>query len=252
MSSGIRILIVEDEFLTLNNIRESLHEMGYQISGIAKNAEEAIAILDENNTDFVILDIHIQGERDGIWVANEINKKYYLPFVFLTAYSDPKTVQSAIKVNPYGYLLKPFNTVDIYTSIEVALKNFEKINASDNKPKINIESSVKDSPIFINDQLFIKENHLYSKIYVKDILFIKAEMKFITLKTSKKLYSLRYTFSEFTSLLPESNFIQVHRSYVVNKLAVDHIGANYLIIDKLEIPISNQRKEQVYNSFKFV
>ena len=83
-------------------------------------------------------------------------------------------------------------------------------------------------------------------------MFVKAEIKRVVLKTSAKLYSLRYTFTEFTRILPPEYFIQVHRSYVVNKKSVDHIGSNYLIIDNLEIPISDKRKASVYEAFKFV
>ena len=246
MEAPLRVLILEDEFLTLNSIRESLHEAGYQVSGVAKNAEEALKVLEEGQTDLAILDIFIQGDKNGIWLANEINRKYNIPFIFLTAYSDEQTVRSAIQSEPYGYLIKPFNSVDIYTAIEVALKNFWKIQAQHDEP--NKESG----PVYADDHLFIKEQHLYSKIKVSDIQYIKAEMKYILLKTEEKEYHPRHTFSEFTARLPEETFIQVHRSYTVNKLFVDHIGPNFLMVGQKEIPISSQRRDAVYKAFKFV
>ena len=104
-----------------------------------------------------MLDIQIQGDTNGIVLAKHINEKYHLPFVFLTAHSDPKTVKSAIETKPFGYLLKPFNSVDIYTSIEVALRNFESINRAKEGEDFSIVPNPNDSLIFIDDQLFIKE-----------------------------------------------------------------------------------------------
>jgi YesN/AraC family two-component response regulator len=78
-----------------------LTEMGYNIVGTAMNAQEAITILSENKVDFALLDITIQGERDGIWLANYIQENYSIPHVFLTAYSDDVTMRNAINTNPY-------------------------------------------------------------------------------------------------------------------------------------------------------
>lgn len=251
MGTPVRIMIVEDEFLTLNNIRESLVEMGYEVSGGAKNAEEALRILDQKETDMAILDIQIQGDRNGIWLANEINEKYKIPFIFLTAFGDQKTIRTAMNVDPYGYLVKPFNSIDVYTAIEVALRNYERRDSGEtemNEDKLTKETA----PVLIDDHLFIKERHLYSKVKVSDIQFVKAEMKSVFLKTSGNEFCPRYTFSEFVDFLPKDHFIQVHRSYVVNRASVDHIGPNFLMIGKQEIPISSGRKEEVYEAFKFI
>ena len=250
MESGISVLIVEDEFMTLNNIKESLTEVGYQIAGMAKNAKEAIHVLETEQVDIAILDINIQGDKDGLWLANYINENHHLPFVFLTAYNDEKTVKSAVNTQPYGYLIKPFNTIDIYAAIELALKNFEKANQ--NKKGLVVESTVKDTPIKIDDHLFLKESHLYSRVKIKDILYVKAEQKHVILSTESKKYDLRYTFLEVLEILPKEHFIQTHRSYIVNTNEVEHLGANFLLINGTEIPISSKRKEDVLKRFKFL
>ncbi|MBL4669292.1 MAG: response regulator [Flavobacteriales bacterium] len=250
METGISVLIVEDEFMTLNNIKESLTEVGYQIAGMAKNAKEAVHILKTEQVDVAILDINIQGDKDGLWLANYINENHQLPFVFLTAYNDEKTVKSAISTQPYGYLIKPFNTIDIYAAIELALKNFEK--AHQNKKELVIEPTAKNTPIKIDDYLFLKESHLYSRIKIKDILHVKAEQKQVVLYTANKKYSLRYTFLEILEVLPKDYFIQTHRSYIINTNKVEHLGANFLLINGEEIPVSSKRKDAVLKRFKFL
>lgn len=250
MESGISVLIVEDEFLTLNSIKESLTEVGYRIAGMAKSAKEAIHVLETKQVDIAILDINIQGDKDGLWLANYINENHKLPFVFLTAYNDEETVKSAVGTQPYGYLIKPFNTIDIYASIELALKNFEKANQNQNG--LTVKSNIKNTPIKIDDHLFLKESHLYSRIRIKDVLYVKAEQKHVILSTTMKKYTLRHTFLEILEILPKDHFIQTHRSYLVNTKEVEHFGANFLIINGVEIPISNKRKENVLKAFKFL
>ena len=130
MENPVRILIVEDEFITATDIKDNLEQMGYHITGLARDAAEACSILDQEETDLAILDINIQGDKDGIWIAKRINEHYKIPFIFLTSFGDERTVSSAIETKPYGYLVKPFERVDIYTSIEVALKNYSQIMGS--------------------------------------------------------------------------------------------------------------------------
>ncbi|WCO02708.1 LytR/AlgR family response regulator transcription factor [Psychroserpens ponticola] len=249
MSETISVLIVEDEFLTVDAIKDNLEDVGYRISGIARDAKEALSILDEGETDIAILDMNIQGARDGIWLAKRIKESYKIPFIFLTAYSDKKTVKSAVETQPFGYLIKPFKKMDLFTSIEVALRNFVDFQFN---TELDIQSTIKEKPLAIEDYIFIKEKNIYKKIAMKDILYIKSELKYIEVYVGTKKYLLRYGLSEFLKTLPENHFIQVHRSYIVNKNAVDQIGINYLVIKENEIPFSNQRKEEIIKMFHFL
>ncbi len=247
---ALRILVVEDEFVTTNAIEEALTEAGYQISGTASSAMEALEVLEQEDTDIAILDINIQGEHDGIWLAGQINESYKIPHIFLTAYGDQQTVQKALAADTYGYLVKPFNQIDIYTAIEVAIKNFEKTTVGTGG--INLTSNVHEHTISPEDNLFVKESHLYSRIRVRDIHFLKAEDRGVMAFTSKKEMKLNHSFSSLLALLPSSHFVQTHRSYMVNIHQVEHIGGNFLKISGHEIPISTQRKAEVLSSFKIL
>lgn len=249
MSETISVLIVEDEFLTSDAIKNNLEDVGYKVSGMARDAKEALSVLDKGETDIAILDMNIQGSRDGIWLAKQINESYKIPFIFLTAYSDKKTVKSAVETQPFGYLIKPFKKMDLYTSIELALKNFINFQVNEG---LDIKSTIKDKPLAMEDYIFVKEKNVYKKVSMKDILYIKSELKYIEVYVGTKKYLLRYGLSEFLKTLPDNHFIQVHRSYVVNKNAVDLIGANYLVIQGNEIPFSSQRKEDIIKLFHFL
>lgn len=248
MSKSIRVLIVEDEFLTADTLKNYLLELGYQVSAMVRDAKEALTVLDEKKTDIAILDMNIQGSRDGIWLAGKINTNYSIPFIFLTAYSDQETVQYALETKPFGYLVKPFSKMDIYTALEVALNNHNKAR---NTNAVGHEDATKDTS-FSNQYIFIKDKNVYVKVLLGKISYIKSELKYVEIHVGLKKYVLRYALSDFIKTLPNNQFIQVHRSYAVNKNAVEHIGANFLFVDGKKIPFSNSRKEEIIKMFKLL
>ena len=105
----VRILLVEDEFITRDSLREALEDMGYHISGEAMRAEQAIKILEEGKTDLAILDIHLKGELTGIWIGKQIQRDYHIPFIYLTAFGDKNTISEATQTAPAANLSKPFS-----------------------------------------------------------------------------------------------------------------------------------------------
>jgi len=116
-----QILIVEDEAITALDIQSRLERAGYAVSAIASSAEEAMARLSSDQPDLVLMDIRLRGGIDGIQAAEAIRVRYGTPVVYLTAYADGETLQRAKATQPYGYLLKPFEEREIYTTIEMAL-----------------------------------------------------------------------------------------------------------------------------------
>ncbi|MBK8555290.1 MAG: response regulator transcription factor [Lewinellaceae bacterium] len=124
----IRVLIVEDEPLIADDIANSLNTIDYKVAGIAYSSEKALELLYARKPDIALLDINIKGSLSGIDLGHIINEKYQIPFVFLTSFSDKTTVDEAKKTMPYGYVLKPFSAMELYTSLEMALYRFANEN----------------------------------------------------------------------------------------------------------------------------
>jgi len=120
----IRVLIVEDEPLIAEHIATYLDNNDFEVSAICYDWDDAAGQLNTNTPDVVLLDINLEEERDGIQLAQIINEKYHLPFLFLTAHSDRDTLQKAKAVNPGGYIVKPYNEKTIAASIEIAVSNY--------------------------------------------------------------------------------------------------------------------------------
>jgi PAS domain S-box-containing protein len=114
------ILVVEDEAIVAEDIRATLEGLGYSVARVASSADEAIRAASEDRPALALLDIRIQGGKDGIEAANRL-REMGVPVVFLTSYSDDATLRRAKTVEPFGYLLKPFNERELRATIEVAL-----------------------------------------------------------------------------------------------------------------------------------
>ena len=120
----IKVLIVEDEPVIAKNISMYLNNNDFSVSGIAYDYEEAMSQLQHNTPDAVILDINLENSTDGIDIAESINKNNKIPFVFLTAYADRETLDKAKRVEPSGYIVKPFNEKTLLATLEIAISNY--------------------------------------------------------------------------------------------------------------------------------
>jgi PAS domain S-box-containing protein len=119
--SASQILVVEDEAIVATAIKNELQQFGYRVPAIAASATEAIEKAVKEKPDLVLMDIHLQGEPDGIEAAREIRKRCGIPVVYLSAFADAETVSRAGATEAFGYLLKPYEELELQTTIEVAL-----------------------------------------------------------------------------------------------------------------------------------
>ena len=124
-----KIIVVEDEAVIALRLQQMLITMGYDVIGVSYSGEEALEKIRSLRPDLVLMDIMIPGKMDGIDVAEIVISELDIPVIFLTAFSEDKIIKRAKKVAPYGYVLKPFQDVELKASIEVALYKKEMENA---------------------------------------------------------------------------------------------------------------------------
>ncbi len=120
-----RILIVEDDSSVSILISSMLKSLNHRVAGIADSAESLFTLLEKETPDLILMDIMIKGEMDGIDAALVVNRKYKIPFIYLTALSDDKSISRAKETNPLGYLAKPFTQKDLRIAIDIALHKYE-------------------------------------------------------------------------------------------------------------------------------
>ena len=220
-----RILIVEDEFIIAENLRKILVELGYMISGHALDADEAIQILEEGGTDLALLDVTLGLGMDGIALGDIIRARFFIPFIFLTSHSDAATILRAKDVHPAGFLVKPFNKAEIYAGIEIALVNV-----------------VTPAP---SDYIYVKISGQVKKVAHAEITLLKADRVYVEIHRVGAMPMLvRESLNVWEEKLP-SEFLRVHRSYIVNLAHVASVEAQTITVAGKEIPVSRTIREEV-------
>ncbi len=118
-----RVLIVEDELLIANYIRDVLEREGYPVVGIGRDYDQAMALFKQHRPHLVCMDIGIKGDSDGIALAEELRQINSFSLIYLTAYGDRTNVQRAQKTGPFGFLVKPVSDQTILATVATALVN---------------------------------------------------------------------------------------------------------------------------------
>jgi len=125
-----KIMVVEDEWIIANDIKNCLVDLGYMVTSIAATGDEAIEQAGQDQPDLILMDIMLKGEMNGIEAAKEIRKHYDIPVIYLTAYDNQYLVEQAKQTDNYGYLLKPFKDKELHIAIDMALHRKRQGNKS--------------------------------------------------------------------------------------------------------------------------
>ena len=248
MEHPIKILIVEDNVIIADDMQSMLEEIGYEIVDNVIVYEQAVEVLKTNHVDLVLIDIILASDKTGIDLGKHIRKNYNIPFIFVTSNSDKATVENAKTVKPDGYLVKPFEQQDLYTSIEIALSNF---NYSKKEVSNEIDGSGGESftsNSVLKDSIFVKKQHLYYRIQFGDIQFIKADNVYLEVNTIDKKFLVRSPLKDYLEKLPKNKFYRAHKSYIVNVDHIDAINSKDIMINNTLIPISKDFKEFILSS----
>jgi len=118
--SNLSIYIIEDQPLYANQLMILVDELGYDLAGTADNSDKALKEIPDLMPDLLLVDIKINGSLDGIEFISLIQKRIAIPFIFITSYKDDTTFNRAKKVNPYAFLTKPFDSISLQRTIELA------------------------------------------------------------------------------------------------------------------------------------
>ena len=226
-----KIGIVEDEILIADSIRSVLTGMNYTVPEPATDYAEAIALLEDEGLDLVLLDINLNDpENDGIKIGSYIRAHYHLPFIFLTANSDAATLASAKLVRPNAFLVKPFVHAELHAAIEIAMHNFY---------------SEAPKPVAGADHIFIRDGATMQKVLFSDILYVESDHVYVSIYTTARRFLVRASLQDFMERLDKSLFLRIHRCYVVNTQKITSISPSGIAIGHQTLPVSKRYKDHV-------
>ncbi len=245
------VLVVEDESIVAKDIQNSLKKLGYVVPSVENTGEDAIDAAGQYKPDLILMDIMLKGDISGIEAAEQIRNRYQIPVIFLTAYADESTLSKAKVTEPYGYIIKPFKEIDLHTSIEMALykhgKEQEVKRERDLYSSIVLDKSAEDC-------IFVKSNSRLVKVKTKDVYFVEALKDYVIIQTKDSKYTVHSTMKDMMAKLSDSEFLRVHRSYIVRVDKIIAIEQNNLVIedDKKIIPIGGSYRDELHSRLKFV
>lgn len=180
-----KILIIEDDPIIADYLSQLLRVKGFSVIGIAHNGERALDLIANLKPEMCICDIHLGTGKSGIDVAEIIDQKYHIPYIFLTSFDDDDTMEMAEKHGPYGYIVKPFQDRTLLSTIKIAWANYLKQKSS----KVLIKSDLEQK---IMSNLTDQEYQILSALLIGKSYKQIAESQFLTTDSIKyhagKLY----------------------------------------------------------------
>ncbi len=221
----LNCLIIDDEPIAREGIHDYCKEISFlHVVALCKNVLQANHYLESHEIDLIFLDINMPIQSGMDWLKG-LKKS---PSIIMTTAYKEYALQS-FGYNVLDYLVKP-----------ISFKRFlQAVN------KVNSYYAQKDE----KNILFLKSERQLKKIVIEDILYVEAMQNYIKVITSKESTITHISLKSFKDQLPESEFIQTHKSFIVSKHKVDKIVENEIIIGEYKIPISVRLKKEVLANF---
>ena len=240
------ILIVEDEWIIYDELASFLHGKGFETAPYIKSYEEALAQIKLKLPDMVLLDINLQGEKDGIDLGEKLYKEFKIPFIYLSAYSDEVIVNRARRTNPDTFLIKTKPNIDkeqLLITIKMALS------------KQNAELTVSKEGIFAYTDYYRDTTEAahdeLKKILLRfdDILWITTDntkRNYISIHTNDSISYLRNSLSKIKEILP-FQFVRINNSEIINLKKVEgKINHSSFKIKDKKLNINTNYSEEVH------
>lgn len=231
---GVKLLIVEDEVLYADQMEMLIDKLGYHHLATLNNAEAVMRFLENNTPDLILMDVHINGEYDGIELTDMIRRQLEIPIIFVTSLIDDMTFKRASRTNAVNYLLKPFNQLQLQRTIELAI-----LSNTTNK-----ERELSKIENHGEDYFYIKSNNKLDKVLIDDIVYLESDAHYSLVYTENKKFIIHKSLSELHGMLSSTQFLRSHRSYVVNKEKIDeiHLADSVIKARGYVIPLSKRNK----------
>ncbi len=227
----IKVLIIEDNPITAQDLSEIISDQGMTVCAIAKTKAEAKEAMKRTEPDILLVDINLKDGEDGVDFVEEVSIVNRTPVIYLTANSDKATVDRAFKTKPASFLTKPYDDKDVLIAIELAFNNH--CNSV-------LVSELPNTPF-----IFLKNGKKFEKVPIENINYLQAEGSYSKFVTKDKEYFLSGNLNNISNKLQNPSFLRIHRSYVVNIDNITGLDSDYVFIGDKNIPISRSYKEEV-------
>lgn len=224
----LKAVIVDDEPVARKVIREYLEDISYlELAGMAENPLKADSLLNGQQIDLLFLDINMP-RLSGIEFLRASAGRANQPMVIITtAYAE--YALDGFELDVVDYLVKPFS--------------FERFLKACNRAR-DLYNGRLNSAVEIPDHFFVKVDNSLEKVLFDELSYVEARMNYILLHTLDRKLIVYLTLKGLLESLPSTRFIQVHKSFVVNKDSIRSIRGNILYLGQAEVPVSQHYQEE--------
>lgn len=218
----MKLLIVEDEPLYASQLEMLVEQMGYALAGTFDNAFDALDCFHREQPDFLLLDINLSGDIDGIQFAERVNKIRPTPTIFITSRQDNDAFARVQKTDAVAFIIKPFDILQLQRTIELAVA---KMASND------VHNTFDQSDFAMQDCLFIKVRQKLEKVHFDEILFLEADDRYSILYTAGgNKFAIRMPLGDLEEKLPQSRFARTHRSFLIQLKWMQSVDLHDMII----------------------
>ncbi len=239
----MNIYIIEDEIFQLEDLKISIENLNYNCVGSTDDAIEALEEIGTLQPDVVLIDIHLHKRNAGIHLANKVTEFYKTPIIFITSEIDDTVIANAIESKPVAYLTKPLKENDLKAALILA----QQTQVKNNKEST---STTKD--------LFARNGNKLHKISIDTILYAHTDSKnYCSIVTvDDKKFSVRNSISGLLKVLNNKQFIQTHRSYLINWNFIQSFSESDQSIElksyHLSIPVGRTYKPEISKRLRII
>lgn len=250
MEQVYKVLIVEDDELIAMDMERIVQQTGHEVFGVVDNSDDALEVIENNNIDLAILDVRIRGQYDGIELSEKIQLiNEAIAILFVTSMQDDLTFNRASRSNPSGFIVKPFSEIQFQRSIELIFKQIS--HKSKEQPDRNLETDLQFHP----DSFLIRKRNEIKRVYFKDILYLEAEGgKYSKVFLENDVFILRYSLKQLNEKIDSEDFVQCHRSFVINLLKISSMDLplNKIHLGKHQVPVSRREKSTLMRRLDYL
>lgn len=169
--ASVSVLVVEDEAIVALDLVQMLSKNGYKPVLSCGSSDKAVALAEDQRPDVVLMDIVLRGKGDGVSAASTILERYDIPVVFATSHTDASTLKRALRVSPYGYLVKPLLADEVHSSIQSALRRHgteRRVRLSEARFRAVFDSSPVAIAIYDTDGKLVEANPTFLRMFGVD------------------------------------------------------------------------------------
>lgn len=244
-----KILIVDDEFLARKLLQGYVEKMPeLELVAMCSNAFEAFKVINEQQIDIMLLDIHMP-DLNGLDFARTCKNVHAI--IFTTAYSE--YALDSYEVSAVDYLLKPIALPRFMQAVSKAETKVDSLRAEhagapSSSPIIPVEEEPQITTSADKNFIIVKADYKLYKINYEDLLYIEGQHEYVSFYTSGKRITALYSLKSLEEKLPQDQFVRIHKSYIVSIKHIQEIEQLNVNVAGSKIPIGGIYRDNLNRS----